>query len=194
MWTEEVVISDPECKIIVRSLKTVKAVCVTVGSLVCAVQSLNDLLIRTEFCRYCIVVLKSDYLGDLELHAFADFKEELLRSQGIGTVSISDETEPFGQYVIQFLKNQPHCHDTGADTSIVGYAVAENGSAGGIDDEPDVCLYAADLNICLICKKSRSRSVVIVIYKGFYAQRRCFAIVGDLLVGYLEAIQIHQCL
>ena len=60
MWTQEVIVSNPQGQVIVGTVDAVKSVCRPVGSFVCAVEPLDHLLERPEFPGNLIVVGKPD--------------------------------------------------------------------------------------------------------------------------------------
>ena len=67
MWSEKVIISNPESQVIACAVDVIKTVCRPVRSLVSTVQPFDHLLERTEFSGDFIVVGKSNYLGDFKL-------------------------------------------------------------------------------------------------------------------------------
>ena len=93
---QEVVVSDPESDVIVRSIVVVIAAFHTVCLLVGAVETFDELLEGTEFFGYFIVIRKTDDLCDVELKVFTVFMEELLGGQDIGTVSVCNDLLVFG--------------------------------------------------------------------------------------------------
>ena len=64
MWTQEIIVSDPECQIIVSIVDVVEPICMVVRSFISTVQSFNHLFEWTMFCRDSIVVGKSNDLSD----------------------------------------------------------------------------------------------------------------------------------
>ena len=70
MRTKEVIVSNPESKVVVGTVDVVKTICVTIRSLIGAVQPFNHLFEWSVFCRNSIVVGKSNNLSD-----FDDLKE-----------------------------------------------------------------------------------------------------------------------
>ena len=62
--TKKVIVSNPERKVIVGTIDVVKTVCVTVRSLIGAVESLDHLFEGAVFRRNSIVVGKSNDLSD----------------------------------------------------------------------------------------------------------------------------------
>ena len=66
MGSEKVVVCNPEGKVIISAVDVIKAVCVTVRSLISAVEPLNHLLEWAVFCRNRIVVGKPNDLSDFE--------------------------------------------------------------------------------------------------------------------------------
>lgn len=191
MGTQKVVVSDPEGKVIVGAVDVIETVGRSVRSLVGAVQPFDHLLERPKFFGDGIVVGKSDDLGDLECEVFPKFLCEFHCSQGIGAVTVSDEPEVLRQFC-----ESPECHahskDAGADTAVIRDLVADDGSGSGIHNEPDVGFYATDFDIGLISGEHAPFFVRILVDKGFDADGGGLTVVGDLLVGDADIIQIFQ--
>ena len=110
--TEKVIISNPERKVIVGAVDVVKAVCMTVRSLIGAVEPLDHLFEWAVFRRNSIVVGKSNDLGDFEGKVFSELLYEFHCGERIGAVTVSDEFEVFGQ-LSKSLKGHTHGEDTG---------------------------------------------------------------------------------
>lgn len=193
MGSEKVVVCNPEGKVIISAVDVIKAVCVTVRSLISAVEPLNHLLEWAVFCRNRIVVGKPNDLSDFEGKVFPELLYEFHCGERIGAVTVSDELKVFGQ-----LGKTPECHahgeDAWADTTIIGYLVADNGTGCSIHDKPDVCFETADFYVGFIGSKDISFFVRILVNKGFDAAGSGLTIVGDLLVGDTDVIQIFECL
>ena len=190
---QEVVIRNPESQVIVGTFDVVKAVCFPVRSLIGPVQSFYDLFERTVFLRHSIVVGKSDHLGDLEGKVLAKLLFEFHGGKGIGAVAIRDEFEVFREF-LKLLEGHAHGKDTRPNPTVIGYLVADDRTAGGVHDKPDVGFYAADFDIGFIGHKGFSSAIGILIDEGFDADGRGLAVVGDLLMGDLDVIEIFQCL
>ena len=92
------------------------------------------------------------------------------------------------------LKCHSHGKNTGTDTAVVRHLVTEDGAAGGIHDEPDICFDAADFDIGFIGSKYFAGFVIIAIDKGFDTDGCSFAVVGDLLVGDADVIKVFESL
>jgi len=180
--TQEIVVSNPESQVVARTFDVVKTVCGPIRSLVGPVETFDHLLERTEFFRYSIVVGKSDDLGNIELKSITEFKEELLCSQRISTVSVCDETELFRKF-FEVSKSHSHGKDAGTDTAVVRYLITDNGAFCGIHDEPDIGFHSADLDIGLVSCQGITGPVIVVVDKGLDADGSGLAVVGDLLVG-----------
>ena len=193
MRPEKVVVSNPEHKVIVGAVDVVKAVCMTVRSLIGAVEPLDHLFEWSVFFRNSIVVGKSNHLSDFESKVFPELLYEFHCGERIGAVTVSDELKVFGQ-----LGKSPECHahgeDAWADTTIIGYLVADNGTGCGIHDKPDVCFETADFYVGFIGSKDSSFFVRILVNKGLDAAGSGLTVVGDLLVGDTDVIQIFECL
>ena len=193
MGTQEVVVGDPQGKIIVCAVDAVKTVCMAVGGLVGAVQPFDHLFERAVFRRDGIIVGKPYDLCDFEGEVFPKFFSELHGGKGIGAVAVSNELESFRQ-----LCKPPECHahgeDAGADAPVVRYLAADDGAGRRIHDEPDVGLDAADLDVGLIRSEHIPFFVGIPIDEGLDADSGSLAVVGDLLVGDADVVKVFQSL
>ena len=189
MGTQEVVVGDPQGKVIVCAVDAVKAVCMAVGGLVGAVKPFDHLLERAVFRGNGIVVGKSDDLCDFEGKVFSQFFCELHGGKRIGAVAVSNELEFFGQ-----LCKPPECHahgeDAGADAPVVRDLVADDGAGCCIHDEPDVGLDAADFDVGLIRGEHIPFFVGILIDEGLDADGGSLAVVGNLLVGNADVVKV----
>ncbi len=189
VWTQEVVVGDPQGKVIVCAVDAVKAVCMAVGGLVGAVKPFDHLFERTVFRRDGIVVGKPDDLRDFESEVFPRFFSELHGGKGIGAVAVSNELEFFRQ-----LCKPPECHahgqDAGTDPAVVRNLVADDGAGRRIHDEPDAGLDAADFDAGLIRGEHIPFFVGVLIDEGFDADSGSLAVVGDLLVGDADVIKV----
>lgn len=116
----------------------------------------------------------------------------LVRTEKV-IIAISNKAEVFGKF-FQVAEGHAHCHDAGADTAVIRHLVANDGTFGGIHDEPDIGLDATDFDVGLISGKGITGTIIIVVYKGFDADGGCFTVVGDLLVGDLDVIQVLESL
>ncbi len=118
VWTKEVIVSDPESKVIVGTVDVVKTVRVTVRSLIGTVQSLNHLFEGAVFRRNSIVVGKPNHLSNLEGKVFPKLLYEFHCSERIGAVAVSDELEVFRQ-LCKSLKCHTHCQNAGTYPTII---------------------------------------------------------------------------
>ena len=191
MWAQEVVVSDPEGEVIAGAVDAVKTVCRAVGSLVGAVEPFDHLFERAVLCGDSIVVGKTDDLCDFESKGISELFCEFHCSEGIGAVAVGDELEFFRQ-LSKVSESHAHGEDAGADAAAVGYLIADDGAGGGVHDEPDVSFDAADLDVCFICSKNGSLFVRIAVEKGFDADGGSLAVVGDLLVGDGDVIEVFE--
>ena len=194
MRPQEVVISDPERKPVIRTFYPVEAIRMAVRRPVGTVETLDQLLVWTVPGGDGIVVCKADHLRDLKPHPFAELKEELLCCKRIGAIAVGNKKEAFRKLVLQLLKGHAHRHDAGTCAAVVGDLIPEDRTAGGIHDEPDEGMDAADLNVCLISHKGLAGLIVVMVHKGLYTECGRLTVIGDLLVGYLKAIEIHESL
>lgn len=92
------------------------------------------------------------------------------------------------------MESHTHGQDAGADTTIIGYLVADNGTGCSIHDKPDVCFETADFYVGFIGSKDSSFFVRILVNKGLDAAGSGLTVVGDLLLGDTDVIQIFECL
>ena len=191
MRAQEVVIGNPESQVVVGTVDAVKAVCVAVGSLVGAVEPFDHLLERSVFRGNSVVVGKSDDLCDLEGKGFAELFGKLHGGEGIGTVAVSDELELFREFC-KSPEGHAHGKDARADAAAVGHLVADDGPGGGVHDEPDVGFDAADFDVGFISGKYFPFFVGVLIDKGLDADGGSLAVVGYLLVGDADVVQVFQ--
>ena len=99
---------------------------------------------------------------------------------------------PGGAQTGQMPESHAHGKDARADTAVVGYLIADNGTAGSIHDEPDVSFDATDFDIGFISSKDTASFVVVMINKRFDTDSGSLAVVGDLLVGNADVIKVFQ--
>jgi len=191
MRTEEVVVSDPEGKVIVGTVDVIKAVCMAVGSLIGAVEPFNHLFEWAVFRRNGIVVDKPNDLSDLERKVFAKLLDEFHCGERIGAVAVSDELKVLRQFC-KSLESHAHGKNAGADAAVVGYPVADNGAGCRIHDEPDIGFDAADFNVGFVSGEDFSFLVRILVNKGFDAQGRSFAVISDLPVGDADVVEVFK--
>lgn len=184
MWPQEVVvISYPECKIVVGTVDIVKAVGRVVRGFIGSAEMFDHLLVRTVFRGNLIIVGQPDHLCDAKLELFTVLSEKLLCGERISTVSVCNEFEMFRKF-FQISECHAHCKDAGTYTAIVRELISDNGSFGSIHDEPDVSFDPADLYVGFIGGKDIAGFVIEVINKGFYAQSCSFAVVSNTLMRY----------
>ena len=181
MGTQEVVVGNPQGKIIACAGDTVESVSGTVRSLVSAVEPFDQLLVGPEFGGNSVGIGKADHLGNLELHPVPELAEELLGSKRIGTVAVCDKPEAFGKVIAQFPESLPHGLYAGTDRPVHGSGIADDGAADGIHDEPDIGFDTADSDIGFISDEGAARAVVVVIDKGLDTDSCSPAVVCDLL-------------
>lgn len=189
--TQKVVVSNPQGKVIARTVDVIKAVGFPVGGFVGAVKPFDHLLERAEFFGDSIVVGKPDYLGNAELKGITEPVEELLGSKGVGAVTIGDKAEVFREF-LQVPESHAHRHDAGTDATVIRNPVADNGAFGSIHNEPDIGFDAPDFDICFIGGKGTAWAVIVVVYERLNADRCGLAVVGGLLMGDMDVIQLSQ--
>ena len=187
MRTQEVIVSNPESKVIVGAVDVVKSVCVTVRGFVGAVSPFNHLFEWAVFRRNSIVVGKSDDLGDFESKVFAKLLYEFHCSERICTVTIGNELKVFRK-----LCESQECHtygeDAGTNTPGIGYLIADDGACGRIHDEPDIGFDATDFNVGFVSGENLSFFVRVLVNKGFDTDSGGLAVVGYLLVGDADVV------
>ena len=191
MWAQEVIVGDPEGKVIVGAVDVVEPICMAVGSLIGAVEPFNHLFERAVFFGDGIVVGKSNNLCDPESKIFPELFCEFHCSKGIGTVAVSDELKFFRKFC-KPPESHAHGKDTGADAAVVRDLIADDGTGGGIYDEPDKGFDAAYFDVGFICGEDIPFFVRILVDKGFDADSGGLAVVGDLLVGNGDVIQVFE--
>ena len=187
MWSQEVIVSNPESQIIVGTIDVVKAICVAVRSFIGTVEAFNHLFERPVFCRYRIVVGKSNDLSDIEGKVFFEFAGEFHCGKRVSTVTVSDKFKVFRE-LCESLENHTHCKDTGTNTTVVRYLLADNGSCSSIHDEPDVSFDATDFDVSFIGSENIAFFVGILIYKRLDADSGSLTVVGNLLVGNADIV------
>ena len=181
MWAQEVIVGDPEGKVIVGSVDVIKAAGGPVRSLIGAVEPFDHLLERAVFFGDGIVVGKPNHLCDLEGKIFPELFCEFHCGKGIGTVAVGDELKFFWQFC-KTPESHAHGEDAGADAAVVRDLISYDGAGGGVHDEPDVGFDAADLDIGFVSGEYAAFFVRIPVNKGFDADGGGLAVVGDLLV------------
>ncbi len=183
VWTQEVVVSYPECKIVVGSVDIVKAVSRAIGGFIGSVEVFDHLLVRTVFRGNFIFVGQPDHRCDVKPELCTVLSEKLLCGERISTVSVCNEFEMFRKF-FQLAECHAHCKDAGTYTAIVRDLISDDGSFCSIHDEPDVSFDPADLYVGFVGGKDIAGFVIEVINKGFYAQSCSLAVVGNTLMRY----------
>ena len=116
--------------------------------------------------------------------------EELLSSERIGAITIGDESKVSGKF-FQMLESHTHSHAAGTDAAVIRYLIADHSPGYHIDDQPDVAFDAADFDVSLISNKGGSLLVGVCVDKGLDADGGRFAVVGNHLMGYGDAVDVH---
>lgn len=192
MWAQEIVVGDPQGKVIVGTVDAVETICRPVRSFIGTVQPFDHLLERPEFFGNGIVVGKSNDLGNVKVERFAEPVEELLGGEGICTVSVSNKSEVIRK-LFKVLECHAHSEDTRPDTTTSGGLVADNGAFGSVHNKPDVGFYTADFDVGFISSEGTAGLVIVMVNKRLDTNGGGLAVVGDLLVGDLDVIQVFQC-
>ena len=191
MGTQEVIVGDPEGKVIAGTVDVVKAAGGPVRKFIGAVEPFDHLLEGTEFPGDGIVVGKPNNLCDLEGKVFPELLSEFHGGKGICTVTVSDEPEVLRQ-LCETAESHAHGEDAGADATVARDLVADDGAGNGVHDEPDVSLDAADLDIGFVSGKHAALFVGVVVNKGLDADGSGLTVVGDLLVGDADVIEVFE--
>ena len=189
MWSQEVIVSHPESQVIVGTVDVIKSVRAAVRSLVRAVQPFNHLFERAVFFRNSIVVGKSKNLGNGEGKVFTKLFCEFHCSKRICTVTVRNKFKVFREFC-KPMESHTHGEDAGTNPTVIGYLIAENGTCGGVHDQPDVSFDAADLDIGFISSEDIPFLVRILVDKGLDTDGSGFAVVSDLLVGNADVLQV----
>ena len=118
MRAQEVIVSNPECHVIVCAIVIIVAAADPVSGFKGSVETFDHLLVRTELFGDRIIVCESDYLGDVKPEAFSQFLCELQGSQRIGAVPVGNEPELFRE-LLHAAERHAHGEDTWADRAVV---------------------------------------------------------------------------
>ena len=192
MRPKEVVVGDPEREIKIGILVAVITAGASVRSLESTVETLNQLLVRTELFRDFIVIGEADDLGDVKTKTFPESLLELHGSEWIGAVTISNESEAFRKLVSEMRKSLPHGEDAGTDAAVIRASVAKDGAFYGIHDEPDIAFLAANLDVGFIGGEVAGRLVIVMVYKRLDEHSCSLAVIGDLLMRDPDAVNVPQ--
>src|SRR5699024_12547888 len=95
---------------------------------------------------------------------------------------------------LRILEGQAHGEDTGSYSTVIRYLVADDRTTGSVHNEPDVGFDTTDLDISFAGNKGISLFVGRLIHKGFDTDGGSFTVVGDLLMGDIDVVQICECL
>ena len=87
-------------------------------------------------------------------------------------------------------KSHSHGENAGNDTKLVRYLIANDGTFGGIHDEPDVSLDTTDFDIGLVISEDIARAVIIVVNKRIDTDSGSLAVIRYLLMGNGDVVQI----
>lgn len=191
MWSEEVIISDPEGDIVVGTLVVVIAAGDAVGGFKRAVETLDHLFERSELFGDFVLVSKPDDLSDIKAELLAELVEELLGCKWIGAVSIGDKTKVVRK-LLQLTESHAHSKDAGADAAVVRDLIAKDRTGYRIHDEPEVSFDPADFDIGLIGDKGGTGLVIIVVNERLDDEGGSSGVVGDLLVGDPDVVKVFE--
>ena len=191
MRSEKVIISDPEGDIVAGTLIVVIAACYAVGGFERTVETLDHLFERAELFGDFVLVREPDDLSDIKAEVLTELVEELLSRKRIGAVAIGDKAEVFRK-LLQLTESHAHGKDAGTDTAVVRDLIAKDGTGHCIHDEPDVSFDPADFDIGFIGNKGGSGFVVIVVNKRLDDEGGSPGVVGDLLVGDPDVVEVFE--
>lgn len=191
--TEEVVVSDPKCQVIAGAVNVIKAVCMAVRGFIGAVEPFDHLFKRAVFRRNSVIVGKADNLCDFKHEAFAKLLREFHCGKWISAVAVGDKLKVFRQFC-ESSECHAHGKDAGADTAVAGYLVADNGACCRVHDEPDIGFDAAYFDVGFVSGKYIPFFVGVKVNKGFDTDGGGLAVVGDLLMGNADVVQVFECL
>ncbi len=193
MGTQKVIVSNPQGQVITGPVDAIETVCMAVGCLIGAVEPFYHLFVWTVLCGDGIAVGKSENLCNPEGKGIAPLFGKFHCGEGIGAVTISNKLKIFRK-LCKAPESHTHGKDTGADTAVVAYLVANDAAGSRIHDKPDIGFNAAYFNVGFIGGKYAAPFVWILVHKGLYADGGSFTVVGDLLVGNADVVQIFECL
>ena len=87
-----------------------------------------------------------------------------------------------------------HGEDAGTNATVVGDLIAKNGTCGCIHDQPDVSFDTTDFYVSFVSSEDVIFFVRILVNKGLNADGGGLAVVGDLLMGDIDVIQVFKSL
>ena len=120
-------------------------------------------------------------LGDFESKVFAKLLYEFHCSERVCTVTIGNELKGFRK-LCEPQKCHTHGEDAGANSTVVGYLIADDGAGGSIHDEPDIGFNATDFNVGFVSGENIAFFVGVLVDKGLDTDSGGLAVVGYLLV------------
>lgn len=91
-------------------------------------------------------------------------------------------------------ESHPHSKNAGTYPTIIGNLIADDRTFGSVHDKPDIGFDTADFDIGFISSEHFSNIIVIVVYKRFYTDGGSFAVVGNLLMGDGDTVDIFESL
>src|SRR5699024_8723515 len=125
---------------------------------------------------YSIVVGKSNDLGDRKGKVFSKLLCKLHCGKRVSAVAVRNEFKVVRQ-LFKSLEGHAHGEDAGPHAAIVRNLIADDGTAGGIHDQPDKGFHTADFDVGFIGDESVPFSVGILVGKGFDAYSGGLAVV-----------------
>lgn len=83
-----------------------------------------------------------------------------------------------------------HGEDAGTNATVVGDLIAKNGTCGCIHDQPDVSFDTTDLYVSFVSSEDIIFLVRILVNEWLDTDRSDFTVVGNLLMGNADVIQV----
>lgn len=141
------------------------------------------------FCRDSIVVGKSNDLSDGKNEIFAKFLCEFHSGKRISTVSVGNKFKVFRK-LFEILEGHTHSKDVGSDTTVIRYLIAKDRAGSGIYDQPDIGFDTTDFDVGFISSEYLILFVGVLIHERLDADGGSLTVVGYLLVGDADVIQV----
>ena len=136
----------------------------------------------------------TDDLSHRELKGFTELAEELLCGKRISAVTVGYELKTGRKFVFEVPESHTHCKDAWANAPVIRDLVSKDRTPDGIHDQPDIAFFAPGLDIGLIRNKGITRRIIVIINERLDTYSGSLAVVGDLLVGYRDVIEVFKSL
>jgi len=191
--TKKVIVSDPESHAVTRSGKIIITTADTIRSPEGTVETLDDLLKWAELSGNLVIIGQPDHLGDVKFEVIAKLKEELEGGQRINAVAIRDKAEVSGKFS-EVLESHTDREDTGADGTVVGDLVTNDGARERVHDKPNEAFDPADLDISLVRDKRGGFRIIVMIHKRLDDKSGGPGVIRHLLMGDPDTIKVLESL